>query len=87
MGGITRRVPAMQEAMSSTINKQNIENTAAKYASYENPQQTYESASGRRASFTSRRRRNLGAMGAVNLDTQAFAKDLNSQLMKRMLGE
>jgi hypothetical protein len=87
MGGITKRIPNAVNAMETTINKQNVMNTASKYASYENPQQSYESASGRRASFTSRRRRNLGAMGAMNLDTEGFAKDLNSQLLKKTLGE
>ena len=86
MGGITRRIPAMQEAMASTINKQNIENTAAKYASYENPQDTYKSASGGRASFASRKRRYRGSMGAMNLDTEGFAKDLNDQMIKKTLG-
>ena len=87
MSGITRRIPAMQEDMSSTINKQNIENTAAKYASYENPQGTYKSASGGRASFASRKRRYRGSMGAMNLDTEGFAKDLNTQMLKKTLGE
>jgi hypothetical protein len=87
MGGITQRIPAMQEAMSSTINKQNIENTAKKYASFENPQDSYKSASGRRASFASRSRRYRGSMGAMNLDTEGFAKDLNTQMLKKTLGE
>lgn len=87
MGGIASKVPSMQKAVSETVDQQNIQNTAAKYSSYENPKQTYESASGRRASFASRRRRSLGSMGAMKLDQEGLTKDLSSQMMKKMLGE
>ncbi len=86
MGGIARRVPAMQEAMASTINKQNIDNTAKKYASFENQPDTYNSASGGRATFASRRRRYDGEMGAVSINTEGFAKDINNQMIKKTLG-
>ena len=86
MSGIRSRVPAMMESM-GVIKK--MDQYAAQNTVQPAAKQSYSSASGQRASFASRRRRNLmsGGGDAVKLDAQGMAKDMQKDMMKTMLGE
>ena len=85
MGGLKSRVPAMMEGI-GVVKK--VDEYAAKNTTQPEVTQSYKSASGRRASFVSRRRRSLmGGSEAVKLDGQGMASDMQKDMMKKMLGE
>jgi hypothetical protein len=89
MSGVSSKVQPLVESAKVVGNWRDY---AQKNMTTESPvsnSQGYQSASGKRASFVSRQRRALmsGTAGATRLDAKGMAKDMHSDMMKKLLGE